>query len=59
MVCDQTILAAVGVTGISEVGLVTMVIMLKAVDLPLEGISLLLVIDPKNGSWITKVCTSP
>ena len=37
MVCDQTILAAVGVTGISEVGLGTMVIMLKAVDLPPGG----------------------
>ena len=38
-------LAAVGAAGIPEAGLVTMVIVLKAVDLPIEGISLLLVID--------------
>lgn len=38
-------LAAVGAAGIPEAGLVTMVIVLKAVDLPIEGISLILVID--------------
>ena len=38
-------LAAVGAAGIPEAGLVTMVIVLKTVNLPLEGISLLLVID--------------
>lgn len=38
-------LAAVGAAGIPEAGLVTMVIVLKAVNLPLEGIALILVID--------------
>ncbi len=38
-------LAAVGAAGIPEAGLVTMVIVLKAVHLPLEGVSLLLVVD--------------
>jgi len=38
-------LAAMGTAGIPEAGLVTMVIVLKAVDLPIEGISLILVVD--------------
>jgi Na+/H+-dicarboxylate symporter len=38
-------LAAMGTAGIPEAGLVTMVIVLKAVDLPIEGISLVLVVD--------------
>ncbi len=38
-------LAAVGAAGIPEAGLVTMVIVLKAVNLPIEGIGLILTID--------------
>ena len=38
-------LSAIGAAGIPEAGLVTMVIVLKAVDLPIEGVSLILVID--------------
>ncbi len=38
-------LAAVGAAGIPEAGLVTMVLVLKAVNLPVEGISLILAID--------------
>jgi Na+/H+-dicarboxylate symporter len=38
-------LSAVGAAGIPEAGLVTMVIVLKAVNLPIEGISLILVVD--------------
>lgn len=37
--------SAIGAAGIPEAGLVTMVIVLKAVNIPIEGISLILVID--------------
>ena len=38
-------LAAIGAAGIPEAGLVTMVIVLRAVNLPIEGITLILIID--------------
>jgi Na+/H+-dicarboxylate symporter len=38
-------LAAIGAAGIPEAGLVTMVIVLRAVNLPIEGIFLILTID--------------
>lgn len=38
-------LAAIGAAGIPEAGLVTMVIVLRAVDLPLEGVGLVLAVD--------------
>ena len=38
-------LSAIGAAGITEAGLVTMIIVLKAVNLPIEGISLILVVD--------------
>ncbi|MCF6148828.1 MAG: dicarboxylate/amino acid:cation symporter [Candidatus Kuenenia sp.] len=38
-------LAAIGAAGIPEAGLITMVIVLKAVGLPIEGIGLILTID--------------
>jgi solute carrier family 1 (high affinity glutamate transporter) protein 1 len=44
-------LSAIGAAGIPEAGLVTMVIVLKAVNLPMEGVSLILVID-----WLLDRC---
>jgi Na+/H+-dicarboxylate symporter len=44
-------LSSIGAAGIPEAGLVTMVIVLKAVQLPPEGISLIVAVD-----WILDRC---
>ncbi|MFH1725564.1 MAG: dicarboxylate/amino acid:cation symporter [Elusimicrobiota bacterium] len=45
LVCLTATLASIGAAGIPQAGLVTMVIVLQAVHLPLEGIGLILAID--------------
>lgn len=45
VVALTAVLAAVGAAGIPEAGLVTMVLVLQAVGLPLEGMGLLLAVD--------------
>lgn len=45
IIAITSILASIGAAGIPSAGLVTLVIVLQAVNLPLEGISLLLAVD--------------
>ena len=45
VVAVTAILASIGAAGIPSAGLVTLVIVLQAVNLPLEGIGLLLAVD--------------
>jgi hypothetical protein len=45
LVAVTAVLASVGAAGIPEAGLVTMVLVLRAADLPVEGIALLLPVD--------------
>ena len=45
MVAVSSTLAAIGAAGIPEAGLVTMIIVLNAVNLPIEGIGLILSVD--------------
>ena len=45
MVFLTATLAAIGAAGIPEAGLVTMVLVLQAVGLPIEGVGIILAID--------------
>ena len=45
VVCLTATLASIGAAGIPSAGLVTMIIVLRAVDLPIEGIGLILAVD--------------
>eukprot|EP00698_Gefionella_okellyi_P022506 TRINITY_DN7474_c0_g1_i1.p1 TRINITY_DN7474_c0_g1~~TRINITY_DN7474_c0_g1_i1.p1 ORF type:complete len:485 (+),score=108.28 TRINITY_DN7474_c0_g1_i1:58-1512(+) len=51
VVALTAVLASVGAAGIPEAGLVTMILVLKSVDLPVEGIGLLLPVD-----WLLDRC---
>lgn len=51
IIAITSVLASVGAAGIPEAGLVTMILVLRAADLPIEGIALILPID-----WLLDRC---